>query len=219
MSGVTSLSINTETAAADAAAASTPAAPAVERPEFIPEKFWRGNVEESAKAMAQSYVELERKQSGGKPEGTGATADAVTPPTAPTTTESTPAPTAEQSAATAAIESALTKAAGTAEDLKATLDWARANATDAQKALFDAALDAGNPAAVELAFASIKGAYTEAMGTQGARVTGEAVPTTVGAKPFASQDEIIEFVNSPAYKRGDKRAHAEYEARMKVTNW
>jgi hypothetical protein len=215
MSGVTSLSINTETAAADAAAASTPATP-VERPDFIPEKFWRGNVEESAKAMAASYTELERKQSGGKPEGTGATVDAVTPPTPPAT-PTTPEP--DVAPIAAAVESALTQAAGNAGDLKATLDWARANATDEQKAVFDAALDAGNPALAALAFGQIKQAYTEAMGTQGTRVSGEAVPTTVGAKPFASQQEIVEFVNSKSYKSGDKRAHAEYEARMKVTNW
>jgi len=215
---VTSLSVNTETAAAEAAAASTPATPA-ERPEYIPEKFWKGNVEDATKAMAQSYAELERKQSGGRPEGTGATTEA-TPSTTPATTEpTTPAPTAEQTAATAAIESALTKAAGGEADLKATLDWARANATDAQKALFDAALDAGNPALVEMAFGQIKQSYTEAMGTQGTRVTGEAVPTTVGAKPFASQQEIVDFVNSKGYKSGDRRVHAEYEARMKVTNW
>jgi hypothetical protein len=218
MSGVTSLSINTETAAAEAAAASTPATPAVERPDYIPEKFWRGNVEESAKAMAASYTELERKQSGGKPEGSGATAEA-TPPTAPTTPTPEATPAAEASPVAAAVESALTQAAGNAADLKATLDWARANASDEQKAAFDAALDAGNPALAALAFGQIKQAYTEAMGTQGSRVTGEAVPTTVGAKPFASQQEIVEFVNSKAYKAGDKRAHAEYEARMKVTNW
>lgn len=36
------------------------------RPDYIPEKFWKGNVEESTKAMAQSYTELEKKQ-GGEP--------------------------------------------------------------------------------------------------------------------------------------------------------
>lgn len=215
MSGVTSLSISTEAPAAETPAAATPATP-VERPEYIPEKFWRGNVEESTKAMAASYVELERKQSGGKGEGAGSTAEATPPatPAAPST-EATP----EATPVAAAVEKALTTAAGNAEDLKATLDWARANATDEQKAAFDAALDSGNPALAALAYGTIKQSYTEAMGTQGTRVAGEAVPTTVGAKPFASQQEIVEFVNSKAYKSGDRRAHAEYEARMKVTNW
>jgi hypothetical protein len=221
MSGVTSITVNTESAAAEAAAASTPATPAVERPEYIPEKFWRGNVEESAKAMAQSYVELERKQSGGKPEGTGATAEA-TPPTAPTTPSTPEAPAAPAAVATEvtqAVESALTSAAGSAADLTATLEWARVNASAEHKALFDSALDTGNAQLAALAFGQIKQAYTEAMGSQGTRVSGEGVPATSGVKPFASQQEIIEFVNSKAYKAGDKRAHAEYDARMRVTNW
>jgi hypothetical protein len=199
-------------------AATTPAAeaPAVTRPDYIPEKFWKGNIEESAKVMAQSYVELERKQSGGTPEGTGSAPQVTPVAEAPATT---PAPTTDDTAVTKAVEAALTKAAGSEAELKTQLDWARANATDSQKALFDAALDSGNPALVEMAYASIKGAYTAAMGSQGTRVTGESIPTSVGAKPFESQQEIIAFVNSAAYKSGDRRAHAEYEARMKVTNW
>lgn len=217
MSGVTSVSVST-TPAAEAPA--TPAA-TVERPEYIPEKFWKGNVEEATKAMATSYAELERKQSGGNGgEGTGSTA--ATPPATPAT-PSTPAepatPTAEQVAVSAAVESALATAAGNANDLKATLEWARVNATPEQKALFDSALDSGNPALATLAFGQIKQAYTEAMGSQGTRVTGEGVPTTTGAKPFASQHEIAAFVNSKEYKAGDPAKHREYMERMKVTNW
>ena len=209
MSGVTSISVSTETPAA------TPAAETPARPEYIPEKFWKGTLEESTKAMAASYGELERKQSGGTPEGTS-TAPQVTPAAEAPVTPST---TADEAAVTKAVESALTKVAGSEADLKTQLDWARANATDAQKALFDAALDSGNPALVEMAYAGIKSSYTAAMGSQGTRVVGESVPTTVGAKPFESQHEIIAFVNSAAYKSGDRRAHAEYDARMKVTNW
>jgi hypothetical protein len=214
MSGVTAISMSTETPAATA----TPAAetPAVTRPDYIPEKFWKGNLEDSTKAMAASYGELERKQSGGRSEGTGSTADA-TPPATPATSTTTPTP--EEAAASKAVESALTTAAGSADTLKSQLDWARANATPAQKALFDAALDSGNPELVKMAYEPIKAAYTAAMGTQGTRVVGESVPTTVGAKPFASQQEIIKFVNSPAYKSGDRAAHREYEERMKVTKW
>jgi hypothetical protein len=211
MSGVTSVSLNTNEGAA-AAAPSTPATPAVARPEYIPEKFWKGNVEDATKAMAQSYAELERKQSGGKPEGTGATAEA-TPPTPPA-----PTPTADEAAVSAAVESALTAAAGNANDLKATLDWARVNATPEQKALFDSALDSSNPALAALAYGQIRQAYTEAMGSQGTRITGEGVPTTSGPKPFTSQQEIAEYTTSKKYKAGDPATHREYAERMKVTN-
>ena len=206
MSGVTSISVSTDTPA------TTAETPAVTRPDYIPEKFWKGSLEESTKAMAASYGELERKQSGGtKVEGTGSTA-AATPP-------ATPATTTDDTAVTQAIDSALTGVAGSKETLSAQLDWARANATDAQKALFDAALDSGNPELVKMAFAPIKQAYTAAMGEQGSRVKGESVPTTVGAKPFASQAEIIAFVNSREYKSGDPVKHKEYNDRMAVTNW
>jgi hypothetical protein len=211
MSGITSLSISTETPA-------TPAVEAPARPEYIPEKFWKGNLEESTKLMAASYSELEKKQSSGT-EGTGAAA-VETPPVTPSTepvVES--APISADPAVVKAIESTLSTAAGSPDALGTMLGWAKANATDAQKAAFDAALDTGNAALVQMAFGPIKQAYEGAMGTQGTRVVAESVPTTVGPKPFAGQAEIIEFVNSPAYKAGDRRAHAEYEARMKVTNW
>ena len=76
-------------AAQDAAAKATPAAHAVDRPDWIPEKFWKGNVEESAKAMSTSYGELEK--------AFHAKAKA---PEAPATTAApeTPAPTGEEKA-------------------------------------------------------------------------------------------------------------------------
>jgi hypothetical protein len=215
MSGVTAISVSTETPAA-------PVAEAPARPEYIPEKFWKGNLEESTKLMAASYSELEKKQSSGKTEGTTATKADATPPVVPSTetpAATTEAPIAADPAVVKAIESTLATAAGSPETLGTMLGWAKANATDAQKAAFDAALDTGNAALVEMAFGPIKQAYSAAMGTQGTRVTGESIPTTVGPKPFASQQEIVEFVNSKPYKSGDRRAHAEYESRMKVTNW
>lgn len=219
MSGVTTVSVPPAEATA-ATAAATPAA-VVERPEYIPEKFWKGNVEESTKVMAESYAELERKQSAAAPasEATSAAATPDADAAAAAAAEDTPAVEAGAPAVSAEVESKLTSAAGSADALKATLDWARANAAPEQKILFDAALDTGNPALVEMAFEKIKGAYTEAMGEQGIRVSAESAPVISGAKPFGSQQEIIAFVNSAAYKSGDKAVHAEYERRMKVTNW
>jgi hypothetical protein len=199
MSDVTTVTLDSSAATTGAAAPAT----TVERPEYIPEKFWKGSVEESTKEMAKSYAELEKKQGTAEP--------------APATpaVESPAAPTAESKA----IEAKLTAAAGSEAALKATLDWARSNATPDQKALFDAALESANPALVEMAYAAIKQSHIEAVGAEGVRVTGAGVPTTSGAKPFISQDEIARFVNTPAYKAGDRAVHAEYEARMKVTNW
>jgi hypothetical protein len=214
MSGVTTVSVSPAEAAA-ATAAATPAA-TVERPEYIPEKFWKGSVEESTKVMAASYAELEKKQSTATP--AAEVTPAATPAAAPV--EAAPAVSTDGAPAVSAeVESKLTSAAGSADVLKATLDWARVNATPEQKTLFDAALDTGNPALVEMAFAKIKGAYTEAMGEQGVRVSAASAPTISGAKPFGSQQEIVAFVTSPGYKSGDKAVHAEYESRMKVTNW
>lgn len=44
--------------------------PHQERPEWIPEKFWKGSVEESAKAMSTGYSELEKKLGQPKHEDT-----------------------------------------------------------------------------------------------------------------------------------------------------
>jgi hypothetical protein len=38
-----------------------------QRPDYIPEKFWTGNLEESAKKLAESYTELERTKGSAKP--------------------------------------------------------------------------------------------------------------------------------------------------------
>lgn len=212
---VTSISVSTDPVAA-------PVAEGPARPEYIPEKFWKGNVEESTKVMAQSYAELERKQSSGNTEGTATTTATTTPPVVPSTETpavTTEAPIAADPAVVKAIESTLAAAAGSPDALGTMLGWAKANATDDQKAAFDAALETGNAALVAMAFAPIKSSYTDAMGSQGTRVVGESVPVTVGPKPFSGQQEIVEFVNSKAYKMGDARAHAEYIARMKVTNW
>lgn len=214
MSGLTSISVTTE------AAAPVAETPAVVRPEYIPEKFWKGNVEEATKAMAASYGELEKKQSSGiKSEGTGTPTVDATPPAASSTETTDQAPVHTDPAVVKAIETSLSAAAGSPDALGTMLGWAKANATDDQKVAFDAALETGNAGLVAMAFAPIKAAYEGAMGTQGTRVSAESVPTTVGPKPFGSQAEIIEFVNSKAYKSGDRRVHADYEARMKVTNW
>lgn len=41
----------------------------VQRPEWLPEKFWNGNLEESQKKMGDAYTALEQKQGGKKAEG------------------------------------------------------------------------------------------------------------------------------------------------------
>jgi hypothetical protein len=75
------------------------APPAAERPEYIPEKFWTGDLAASAKKMADSYAELERSRS--KP------AD----PAAPTPADPKATPADPKAAPTGSLGDILTTAA------------------------------------------------------------------------------------------------------------
>lgn len=68
-----------------------PAAP--ERPEYIPEKFWTGNLEESTRKMSESYANLEKAR-GEKPTEDSPSTDEA----ADDSTDETPTGDAEQSA-------------------------------------------------------------------------------------------------------------------------
>lgn len=163
----------------------------------------------NAGELETAYVELQKKL--------GAAPEAATTTPAPTTT--TVAPTEEQKAYNASVGAVAVKVAGTEAEVQATLGWARANATAADKTLFDAALASGNVGLVEMAFGTIRNKYIAAVGTQGTRITGEGAPIETGAKPYGTREEMLAVIRSKGYKKSDPAVHAEHTRRMAVTKF
>lgn len=170
-----------------------------------PEKKLLAGKFETPEALEKGYEELQKKL--GEPK-----TETVTP--APVVTQ-----TAEQQAYSAAVGAAAAKVAGTETEVKATLDWARANASPEEKAMFDAALASGNVQLVETAFGTIRNKYVAAVGSHGNRVTGEPAPVNTGAKPYATRDEMFAVIASKGYKKSDPAVHAEHKRRMEVTKF
>lgn len=213
--------------------------PAVERPEYIPEKFWTGDVDESVKKMSQSYVELEKKLSAPK-----AAKQEETPPA---TIESPKAPEllreimeavnagtevddaklkqyadltgvhprelirARELAAQARRTSA-EDAVGGAEVLEAAIEWAKTNYTEGEIEAYNHAINGADDDAARAAVLNLAARYR----TGGGSVVGNARPVQTGAKPFSSQDEMLKLQRDPRYKT-DKAFQAEFDARLRAS--
>lgn len=106
--------------------------------------------------------------------------------------------------------------AGGKEQLKATLEWAKANLTEAERNGYDAALDSGNIELVKLAMQGVVSKYTAANGSDPALVGGGEETRSGDAAPFASQAEIIRAMQDPRYKT-DTAYQAKVYARLANT--
>jgi hypothetical protein len=125
---------------------------------------------------------------------------------------------AGQQAVADKISTDLAAVVGGQDKLTATLEWAKTNATDEQRAAFDAALDSGNIPLLKLALAQINTAYTAAVGTDPKLVQAEQAPLVTGPKPFASQQEMMNAMKDPRYRKGDRAYIKSVEARVGVSN-
>jgi hypothetical protein len=106
--------------------------------------------------------------------------------------------------------------AGGKDQLKATLEWAKANLTEAERNGYDAALDSGNIELVKLAMQGVVSKYTAANGSDPALVGGGEETRSGDAAPFASQAEIIRAMQDPRYKT-DTAYQAKVYARLANT--
>lgn len=111
----------------------------------------------------------------------------------------------------------LAEIAGSEEILKAVIQWSGANLTNAEADAYNNALDSGNTEALKLAFQGVFAKYSTAVGVDGDLVAGPAGEAIAGgARPFASQQEVIEAMSSKAYKT-DPAERKRVEQRMAVS--
>ena len=115
---------------------------------------------------------------------------------------------AGQQAVAREIRSGLAEIAGSADDLDATLTWARANLDEGGKAAFDAALDSGNTSLINLAFQAVHTQFVADNGKAPKNVGG-ADAGAAGVKQYESWDDVVLAMQ-------DKRYHTSPEYRAQV---
>ncbi len=108
--------------------------------------------------------------------------------------------------------------AGSEEVLKATIQWAGVNMTAAEADAYNNVLESGNTAALKLAFEGVFAKYSAAVGVDGTLIEGESGPGGgAGAKPFGSQQEVIDAMKTTGYKT-DPAVRKVVEQRLAVTD-
>lgn len=201
----TGISIDDTKVAAEAKAAQEKKADAeAKRPEWLPEKF------KTPEDLLKAYQEAEKKISE-KP--------AKEDPTPKEGAEETPAEPVADAQALREITAKLTEQAGSAANLKATLEWAKESASPSAVEDYNAALKSGRQSLISAAFDALKAERADALGEDPSLVEGEEVPGIGGAKGFASEGEMLRFMDDPRYKEGDPAYHEEFKKRMARTKF
>lgn len=108
---------------------------------------------------------------------------------------------------------ALETIAGGKEQLKSTLEWAKANLTEAERNGYDAALDSGNLDLVKLAMQGVAAKYAAANGSDPKLIDGGELSTSGDAPGYTSQAEIVAAMSDPRY-RTDPAYQAKVYARL-----
>jgi hypothetical protein len=180
-----------------------------QRAEWLPEGIADGP------ALAAAYAELRKKMSteGAPKVETPAATTETTTPAASKTAEPTP----EQKAAAQALTETLTKAAGDEATLKAAIEWAKVNLSEADRVAFDAACDTGNAGVQAMAMNNVMSAYREAVPVEPNLIRGETSPAAPAVPPYGSRQEMMRDMSSAAYKSGDPAFHAKVRARIAVS--
>jgi hypothetical protein len=96
----------------------------------------------------------------------------------------------------AQVNSVMNAAGGEAE-YNRVVEWAASNLDNRSIDAFDAVVDSGNPAAINIAFAGLQSRYNDANGYEGRMLQGKA-PSSSG-DVFRSQAELVAAMGDPRY--------------------
>ena len=88
-------------------------------------------------------------------------------------------------------------AAGGEANYNRIVEWAASNLDNRSIDAFDAVVDSGNPAAINIAFAGLQARYNDANGYEGRMLQGKA-PSSSG-DVFRSQAELVAAMGDPRY--------------------
>ena len=100
-------------------------------------------------------------------------------------------------------------------EYEALVGWAGENLAEESIAGFDALIESGNQAAIELAVAGLYSMYEAQNGSDGQMISGKA-PTSNG-ETFRSQAEVVEAMSDPRYDR-DPAYRDEVIAKLERSN-
>lgn len=104
--------------------------------------------------------------------------------------------------------------AGGREEFDRMADWADQNLDADEIAAFNEAMQSQNEAQMRLAMRGLKASYVEAEGQDPGKLIRDGDgDTEPSVKPFRSNDEVVEAISDPRYKR-DPAYRARVEARM-----
>ena len=96
----------------------------------------------------------------------------------------------------AQVNSVMNAAGGEAQ-YNRVVEWAASNLDNRSIDAFDAVVDSGNPAAINIAFAGLKSRYEEANGYEGRMLQGKAASS--GGDLYRSQAELVAAMSDPRY--------------------
>lgn len=232
-----------EEATAAAAAAKAASQSGAQRPEYVPEKFWKDG-KADLEGLAKSYAELETKLSQGtkpaeeKPKGpvaidkagvdlaklaaefrsndgqlTEATLKDLEQRGVPKAAVETYI--AGVKAQVAAREAELVKLAGGQEAVNQIYSWAQANLTPDEIAAYDATMQQGDMVACKAAIEGLKARYTLANGFDPALISGPGSGSQ-GSTGFASAAEVTKAISDPRYQH-DPAYRKQVEQRIAQT--
>jgi hypothetical protein len=109
-------------------------------------------------------------------------------------------------------------AIGGEEQLDNVRVWAEANLSADEIAAYDGAVKSGNTALAKLLVRGINAQYVEANGSAEPTLqSGETVPSDKGLKPFKTNQEVVEAMRNPKYKKGDREYVRSVERRLAIS--
>ena len=88
-------------------------------------------------------------------------------------------------------------AAGGESNYNSIIEWAASNLDNRSIDAFDAVVDSGNPAAINIAFAGLQARYNDANGYEGRMLQGKAASSS--GDVFRSQAELVAAMGDPRY--------------------
>ena len=100
---------------------------------------------------------------------------------------------------TQAQADAIFNSIGGAESYNALTEWAADTLPEAAVNAYNAVVEAGDPATIQLMLAGVKAAYDEANGVEGTMLTGKPAGNTIDA--FRSQAEVVAAMQDPRYDK------------------
>lgn len=116
------------------------------------------------------------------------------------------------------IVNELAETAGGKDEFAKLRKWAKTNMPADEVKAYDEAVDSGNRTAAKLILRGMKAQYDAAKGQDPDLISGENVPSSTGAKPFKSIEQLVAAQGDRRYN-DDPAYREKVDARIGATDW